>query len=229
MSTLWLSALPLSPWPAGWVPAQLILLRKGATKSGPMPPPPHSGTSHASETSSLRLSSHIWQSGIAPHSQAPYRMHRAALRLQTTEPYVGGSTAASPLGPADRYGLEPRRGPGLQLQGPQQQSSAMPRESSSQAPVESWSCAPARGGCVAASGGPHQHRRAGLGVCSRTIPFQPSWQTLPHTTCSGSLLITSCFRQVSCALPMGAVSCPILGLTLIGLACHPPPPGLGQP
>lgn len=96
-------------------------------KCGPMPPPPHGGTSHASETSSLRLSSHIWQSGVAPHSQAPYRMHRAALRLQITELYVGGSTAASPLGPADQYGLEPRRGPGLQLQGPQQQWPAMPR------------------------------------------------------------------------------------------------------
>lgn len=70
--------------PMGWVPAWLVLMRRGGTERRPVPPPPRRGTPRASATSSLCLFSCL----ALPPPQYPHcRMYRTKLGLQTTEPH----------------------------------------------------------------------------------------------------------------------------------------------
>eukprot|EP00071_Canis_lupus_P031907 XP_022265464.1 G-protein coupled receptor 35-like isoform X1 [Canis lupus familiaris] len=202
-------ALPWSPWPGT---ARLALQRGSDGK-------PTCAASHlrqvpcTSEAPSRRPYSQVWRG--APQPRAGSAGPSGGCRPRSPRA-LGRPTAASPLPPADPHGLEAPGPPAAVVATPGASGSVhLPAGTVGEGPP---SCA----------GRPRLTHVGRLGCAPLgAAPFQPSRQTLPCATVQVPSHYHFLLRQVACALPSGAASCPALGPGLLS-ASPAPSPGPGS-
>ena len=202
-------ALPWSPWPG----TARLALRRGSDGK------PTCAASHlrqvpcTSEAPSRRPYSQVWRG--APQPRAGSAGPSGGCRPRSPRA-LGRPTAASPLPPADPHGLEAPGPPAAVVATPGASGSVhLPAGTVGEGPP---SCA----------GRPRLTHVGRLGCAPLgAAPFQPSRQTLPCATVQVPSHYHFLLRQVACALPSGAASCPALGPGLLS-ASPAPSPGPGS-